>query len=94
LEFQVAGLIGGRERLLALGLIDDAVITRLCIAYPMQSPYVAIAAKNAEIMIRIAAEFGFTPASRRRLPGPSKSNFGTLELLDLEDPKDQFPSLE
>ncbi len=35
--------------------------------YPVQSPYVAIANRQAEIMMRIACEFGFTPASRGRL---------------------------
>ena len=29
--------------------------------YPMQSPYVAVANKQVEIMGRIAAEFGMTP---------------------------------
>jgi phage terminase small subunit len=32
--------------------------------YPIQSPYIAIANRQAEIMMRIASEFGFTPASR------------------------------
>ena len=31
--------------------------------YPIQSPYVSIANRQAEIMLRIASEFGFTPAS-------------------------------
>jgi P27 family predicted phage terminase small subunit len=35
--------------------------------YPIQSPYVSIANRQAEIMIRIASEFGFTPASRSRI---------------------------
>lgn len=35
--------------------------------YPIQSPYVAIANRQAEIMMRIASEFGFTPASRSRI---------------------------
>jgi P27 family predicted phage terminase small subunit len=38
--------------------------------YPTQSPYVAIANRQAEIMMRIAAEFGFTPASRSRISTP------------------------
>jgi hypothetical protein len=38
--------------------------------YPQQSPYVTIANRQAETMMRIAAEFGFTPAigKLRRLP--------------------------
>src|SRR4051812_49338495 len=35
--------------------------------YPVQSPYVSIANRQAEIMMRIASEFGFTPASRSRI---------------------------
>jgi P27 family predicted phage terminase small subunit len=31
--------------------------------YPVQSPYISIANRQAEIMMRIASEFGFTPAS-------------------------------
>jgi P27 family predicted phage terminase small subunit len=42
--------------------------------YPVQSPYIAIANRQAEIMMRIASEFGFTPASRSRIsaPGPAE----------------------
>jgi P27 family predicted phage terminase small subunit len=35
--------------------------------YPIQSPYVSIANRQTEIMMRIASEFGFTPASRSRI---------------------------
>ena len=35
--------------------------------YPMQSPYVAVANKQVDIMVRIAAEFGMTPSSRSRI---------------------------
>ena len=38
--------------------------------YPIQSPYVAIANRQAELMMRISAEFGFTPASRSRISTP------------------------
>jgi P27 family predicted phage terminase small subunit len=41
--------------------------------YPIQSPYVAIANRQAEIMMRIASEFGFTPASRSRISTPSQA---------------------
>jgi P27 family predicted phage terminase small subunit len=49
--------------------------------YPMQSPYVAVANKQVEIMGRIAAEFGMTPSSRsrNRAGGPAA-----------EDPFEQF----
>jgi P27 family predicted phage terminase small subunit len=41
--------------------------------YPVQLPYIAIANRQAEIMLRlrIASEFGFTPASRSRIAAPS-----------------------
>lgn len=38
--------------------------------YPVQSPYVSIANRQAEIMMRVASEFGFTPASRSRITTP------------------------
>src|SRR5918995_3809099 len=49
--------------------------------YPMQSPYVAVANKQVEIMGRIAAEFGMAPSSRSRIRagGPAP-----------EDPFEQF----
>jgi P27 family predicted phage terminase small subunit len=39
--------------------------------YPIQSPYVSIANRQAEILMRIASEFGFTPASRSRISTPA-----------------------
>ena len=48
--------------------------------YPMQSPYLAIANRQAELMMRIASEFGFTPASRSRISVPPPDQ---LPLLDL-----------
>jgi P27 family predicted phage terminase small subunit len=38
--------------------------------FPIQSPYLAIANRQTEIMMRIASEFGFTPASRSRISAP------------------------
>lgn len=35
--------------------------------FPMQSPYIAVANRQAELMLRVASEFGFTPASRSRI---------------------------
>ncbi len=37
---------------------------------PMQSPYLAIANKQAQIMTKAATEMGFTPASRSRITLP------------------------
>jgi P27 family predicted phage terminase small subunit len=47
--------------------------------YPIQSPYVSIATKYADIMTRISSEFGFTPASRGRLGTAPDPRY--LELL-------------
>lgn len=50
--------------------------------YPIQSPYVSIANRQAEIMLRIASEFGFTPASRSRIsarPQPERTLFNWPE---------------
>lgn len=47
--------------------------------FPMQSPYVAIANRQAEIMLRISSEFGFTPAARARIvtrTEPERDLFG------------------
>lgn len=48
--------------------------------YPMQSPYLAIANRQAEIMLRVASEFGFTPASRSRISTPPPDQFPLLDL--------------
>jgi P27 family predicted phage terminase small subunit len=50
--------------------------------YPVQSPYVAIANRQAEIMMRIASEFGFTPASRSRISTPSKGEPTLFDALE------------
>lgn len=50
--------------------------------FPIQSPYMAIANRQAEIMMRIASEFGFTPASRSRISAPPQDQlplFGAVE---------------
>ena len=66
--------------------------------YPVQSPYVAIAAKNLDTIVRLGVEFGLTPASRRRLPSPANGNswmdeFPTLDASDFKtltlDPPDE-----
>ena len=48
--------------------------------YPMQSPYLAIANRQAELMMRIASEFGFTPASRSRIAAPPPDQLPVLDL--------------
>src|SRR5947208_15426702 len=46
--------------------------------FPIQSPYLSIANHQAEIMMRIASEFGFTPASRSRISAPAQASERTL----------------
>jgi P27 family predicted phage terminase small subunit len=55
--------------------------------YPIQSPYVAIANRQAEIMMRIASEFGFTPASRSRIATPRDD---TPDLFSHDFDSDDF----
>jgi P27 family predicted phage terminase small subunit len=50
--------------------------------YPTQSPYLAIANRQAEIMMRIASEFGFTPASRSRISTPDPGEPTLFDGLD------------
>ncbi|EGP09594.1 phage terminase small subunit [Bradyrhizobiaceae bacterium SG-6C] len=50
--------------------------------YPMQSPYIAIANRQAEIMMRIASEFGFTPASRSRISTPQLNEPTLFDLTE------------
>jgi P27 family predicted phage terminase small subunit len=50
--------------------------------FPIQSPYLAIANRQAEIMMRIASEFGFTPASRSRISTPSDNERSLFDLMD------------
>lgn len=58
--------------------------------FPMQSPYVAVANRQAEIMMRIASEFGFTPASRSRIATPSPTEPTLFDVMD--KPADERPS--
>ncbi len=57
----------------ATGAIQKfGVMVKSPTGFPIQSPYVSIANRQAEIMLRIASEFGFTPASRGRISMPSQ----------------------
>ena len=53
--------------------------------YPIQSPYVAVANRQAEIMMRIASEFGFTPASRSRISTPVPPPPTLFDLPERDD---------
>jgi phage terminase small subunit len=57
--------------------------------YPVQSPYVAVANRQAEIMIRIAAEFGFTPASRSRIAAPTPAEPSLFDDFDQEQDEEE-----
>jgi phage terminase small subunit len=58
--------------------------------YPIQSFYVAVANRQAEIMMRIASEFGFTPASRGRLSTSVNQQKSLLDLMAAyDDDKDK-----
>jgi phage terminase small subunit len=56
--------------------------------YPIQSPYIAIADRQAEIMLRIASEFCFTPASRSRIATPSPAEPSLFDMMEYESPDD------
>jgi P27 family predicted phage terminase small subunit len=65
--------------------------------FPMQSPYVAIANKQAELMSRVAVEFGFTPSSRSRIvvrprPFPHEPEPGSANDDDDQDLDAYFAS--
>ncbi len=53
--------------------------------FPIQSPYLSTLNRQAEIMLRIASEFGFTPASRSRIFSYSKSNSLLLDAVNEPD---------
>jgi phage terminase small subunit len=53
-------------------------------AYECPFGYLAIANRQAEIMMRIASEFGFTPASRSRISAPPKDELPLFETIELK----------
>ena len=57
------------------------VTIKLPSGYPVQSPYVSLANRQAEIMMRIASEFGFTPASRSRISTHPKSGADPIRSI-------------
>ena len=58
--------------------------------FPIQSPYLSHLNKQAEIMTKIASEFGFTPASRSRIFSYSTSKSMLLEAA--REPDDGTPT--
>ena len=51
--------------------------------FPTQSPCIALTNRQAEIMLRIASEFGFTPASRSRIRAVTEGE--ELDLFSVEN---------
>jgi phage terminase small subunit len=61
--------LGKDLRLFVVGAVDGTMIKSPS-GYPVQAPYVTMANRQAEIMMRIASEFGFTPVSPSRTSTP------------------------
>jgi P27 family predicted phage terminase small subunit len=53
--------------------------------HPIQSPAVSIANQQADLMLRIAIQYGFTPASRLRFPKSSTEKSWSDDLMSLEE---------
>src|SRR6266567_597970 len=53
--------------------------------FPIQSPYLSHLNKQVEIMMRIASDFGFTPASRSRIFSWDQRNSLLLENIKSDD---------
>jgi P27 family predicted phage terminase small subunit len=53
--------------------------------FPIQSPYLSIANRQAELMMRIASEFGFTPASRSRIATPAPAERTLFDTIDEQE---------
>ncbi len=57
----------------AVDKIDEfGVLVKTPNGYPVQGPYLQIANKAQQQMLRLLAEFGLTPASRTRIRGEAK----------------------
>ena len=51
---------------------------------PIHSPYVSVANQSASLVISLLKEYGFTPASRGRLPGKVQNDPFWIELEKFE----------
>jgi phage terminase small subunit len=60
--------------------VDDQVTFGISV----QSPYLAIANRQTEIMMRIASEFGFTPASQSRISTSVADEPTLFDLMEEE----------
>jgi P27 family predicted phage terminase small subunit len=66
-------------------LQEHGLMVRSPTGYPIQSPYLSIANRQAEIMMRIGAEFGLTPASRSRIAKPMSKEPTLFDGLTKKD---------
>lgn len=46
---------------------EEGILVNAPSGYPMQAPYVAVLNKQVDIMVKLASEFGMTPASRTKI---------------------------
>jgi P27 family predicted phage terminase small subunit len=67
------------------GVQKYGAMTKSPNGFPSQSPYLTTVNRQAEIMMRIASELSFTPASRSRIFSFSQKNSMLLEIVDEPD---------
>ena len=48
-------------------VLDQGSMVRSPKGFPLQNPYMAVVNKQAELMLKLAGEFGFTPSARARM---------------------------
>jgi len=61
-----------------VGLQEYGMMIKTPKGYPIQSPFLAIVQREAETMMKIASEYGFTPTSRAKLFPRSIMELGSL----------------
>lgn len=64
--------VRGRQRVIRTEPHKHGAMIKSPKGFPIQSPYLSTVNRQAEIMLHIASEFGFTPASRNRIFSYSK----------------------
>lgn len=63
-------------------LNNGAMLIKTPNGMPVQSPFLSIVNKQAQIMLKAAAEMGFTPASRSRVEIPDGDEEAGSEFFD------------
>ncbi len=94
-----AGVMARTTRAAVLETLGQEYVEALQVksptGYPIQSPYVAITNRQAEIMMRIASEFGFTPASRGRISTRYSEERSLFDLIEeTEESNDEESRIE